>query len=243
MGWTRSLAIGPLEWPGAESNRRHHDFQSCALPTELPGQKKPPEPIRARARSIPMENVRLYRGRTPVRTSGRDQVSASSHPGTGSPRRTEREAQLPSPEANSIRTVLSAELPPRPNSSLGGSLTWKRRQWRRSDPSNSGGRIRTCDLRVMSPTSYQTAPPRNRDPKYRPGPKGCQPSFPASGEGLRWILQASFRHGPSNHAWSGFNTFGPLCIFQETNNVGPSERCPSASRPPRPGRGASWPAL
>ena len=26
--------------------------------------------------------------------------------------------------------------------------------------SSSGGRIRTCDLRVMSPTSYQTAPPR-----------------------------------------------------------------------------------
>jgi hypothetical protein len=26
--------------------------------------------------------------------------------------------------------------------------------------SNSGGRIRTCDLRVMSPTSYRTAPPR-----------------------------------------------------------------------------------
>jgi hypothetical protein len=26
---------------------------------------------------------------------------------------------------------------------------------------SSGGRIRTCDLRVMSPTSYQTAPPRN----------------------------------------------------------------------------------
>ena len=25
---------------------------------------------------------------------------------------------------------------------------------------HSGGRIRTCDLRVMSPTSYQTAPPR-----------------------------------------------------------------------------------
>ena len=27
---------------------------------------------------------------------------------------------------------------------------------------NSGDRIRTCDLRVMSPTSYQTALPRNR---------------------------------------------------------------------------------
>ena len=33
---------------------------------------------------------------------------------------------------------------------------------RRRFPSYSGGRIRTCDLRVMSPTSYQTAPPRNR---------------------------------------------------------------------------------
>ncbi len=26
-----------IPWPGAESNCRHHDFQSCALPTELPG--------------------------------------------------------------------------------------------------------------------------------------------------------------------------------------------------------------
>src|SRR2546430_2423207 len=25
------------QWPGAESNRRHADFQSAALPTELPG--------------------------------------------------------------------------------------------------------------------------------------------------------------------------------------------------------------
>ncbi len=25
-----------------------------------------------------------------------------------------------------------------------------------------GGKIRTCDLRVMSPTSYQTAPPRDQ---------------------------------------------------------------------------------
>src|SRR5690606_8564510 len=28
-----------MEWPGSESNRRHHDFQSCALPTELPGRQ------------------------------------------------------------------------------------------------------------------------------------------------------------------------------------------------------------
>ncbi len=26
-----------IQWPGAESNCRHADFQSAALPTELPG--------------------------------------------------------------------------------------------------------------------------------------------------------------------------------------------------------------
>src|SRR5215212_11604522 len=26
----------PMRWRGPESNWRHHDFQSCALPTELP---------------------------------------------------------------------------------------------------------------------------------------------------------------------------------------------------------------
>src|SRR5690349_1111996 len=29
--------------PGAESNHRHHDFQSCALPTELPGRWAGPD--------------------------------------------------------------------------------------------------------------------------------------------------------------------------------------------------------
>jgi hypothetical protein len=32
--------------------------------------------------------------------------------------------------------------------------------WRRSSTTHSGGGIRTRDLRVMSPTSYQAAPPR-----------------------------------------------------------------------------------
>ena len=42
-------------------------------------------------------------------------------------------------------------------------------------PGNSGGRIRTCDLRVMSPTSYQTALPRSRVADYTPRPGGLQP--------------------------------------------------------------------
>lgn len=34
--------------PGTESNRRHHDFQSCALPTELPGHRAFTGPLRLR---------------------------------------------------------------------------------------------------------------------------------------------------------------------------------------------------
>ena len=33
------IELRTYEWPGTESNCRHHDFQSCALPTELPGRK------------------------------------------------------------------------------------------------------------------------------------------------------------------------------------------------------------
>ena len=42
--------------------------------------------------------------------------------------------------------------------------------WVCNRPTNSGGRIRTCDLRVMSPTSYQAALPRNLySHRSRPG--------------------------------------------------------------------------
>ena len=46
----------------------------------------------------------------------------------------------------------------------GASITRGRKKGRRLSTSlliGSGGRIRTCDLRVMSPTSCQTAPPRD----------------------------------------------------------------------------------
>ena len=36
----RRLKIKTMNWwPGTESNRRHEDFQSSALPTELPGRR------------------------------------------------------------------------------------------------------------------------------------------------------------------------------------------------------------
>ena len=46
---------------------------------------------------------------------------------------------------------------------------------------NSGGRIRTCDLRVMSPTSYLAAPPRNRAPRITMASEDCQPGEPGNG--------------------------------------------------------------
>ena len=47
----------------------------------------------------------------------------------------------------------------------------------------SGGRIRTCDLRVMSPTSYRTAPPRDETglSDCIPGPRHCK----VAGQGRR----------------------------------------------------------
>ena len=46
-------------------------------------------------------------------------------------------------------------------------------------PPSSGGGIRTRDLRVMSPTSYQTAPPRSEKGKVKENPEGCQAQIPA----------------------------------------------------------------
>ena len=46
---------------------------------------------------------------------------------------------------------------------------------RRRGSGNSGGGIRTRDLRVMSPTSYQAAPPRDKDTEFNRGVSIRQP--------------------------------------------------------------------
>src|SRR5207249_10090591 len=42
VGTARTITVTPSlkKWLGAESNRRHVDFQSTALPTELPSRKR-----------------------------------------------------------------------------------------------------------------------------------------------------------------------------------------------------------
>jgi hypothetical protein len=130
-------------WPGAESNRRHHDFQSCALPTELPGPDKKPARASRRGREV----------------LGGDAPTAAPLPPTIAGSTCRRPSRRPN-----FASVSPLAVPER----------GKRRQ-RRRFTSNSGGRIRTCDLRVMSPTSYQTAPPRNRKGKLVPFWRRGQP--------------------------------------------------------------------
>ena len=142
------LSYGPVasEWPGAELNRRHRDFQSRALPTELPG--------------LGLRGTRR-------------QKTDRSDPAT------DPEGPLP--------TAWPACAGHRSPKATARSALWRRVRW-----SHSGGGIRTRDLRVMSPTSYQTAPPRNENlkmgkvgrgvnPPRGPGPEGQPPKAPRGG--------------------------------------------------------------
>jgi hypothetical protein len=55
-------------WPGVESNHRHADFQSAALPTELPGQKRAQfnrfAPLPSRKAARPRLSRPIHAGRT-----------------------------------------------------------------------------------------------------------------------------------------------------------------------------------
>ena len=89
------LSYCKIWWLGTESNRRHKDFQSFALPTELPS---------------------LIKFKMAVPTG--------------------------------IEPAISC-------------VTGRHVNRYTTGPLGCGDRIWTCDLRVMSPTSYRTAPPRD----------------------------------------------------------------------------------
>jgi hypothetical protein len=72
---------------------------------------------------------------------------------------------------NVIRSPLPAAFTPGPQT----PYVAKRRHLATPHDYSSGGGIRTRDLRVMSPTSYQTAPPRNRAPSLSSVRGGVNP--------------------------------------------------------------------
>src|SRR5882724_9055482 len=57
-------------WAGTGLNRRHQDFQSCALPTELPAHQTREDSRRARGRPLPAVVARLLDGRDDAEGAG-----------------------------------------------------------------------------------------------------------------------------------------------------------------------------
>jgi hypothetical protein len=167
---------------------------------------------------------------------GLNQVSATSHAGgpttSGEPDRSQLPLRRCSAMFSGSLRVASAKLPPDP------SVTCERRLQAALDPANSGGGIRTRDLRVMSPTSYQTAPPRIEDTKYRGGPGGCQPCSQP-------VPQPSFRTSVDPRTaklrapgFPSFNTFGSSGVLllkpPRVSEESTPEVAPSAHPPTRP---------
>jgi hypothetical protein len=74
-----------------------------------------------------------------------------------------------------MKNECSSTPPPRPE--LSNNAETKNRPAAAVRTGYSGGGIRTRDLRVMSPTSYQAAPPRGKAKKYKAPPQGRQPPF------------------------------------------------------------------
>jgi hypothetical protein len=96
-----------MQWPGRESNPRHADFQSAALPTELPGQRprefRPPLPsmvalaaLRTLARSaLDTAACIPYEGAPHELTPPTTRVTPGREPGSAKVRRAT--ARLPAP--------------------------------------------------------------------------------------------------------------------------------------------------
>ena len=64
-------------WPGTELNRRHYDFQSYALPTELPG---PPASLISRDQKV---EYSIDSPASPALLRGDPHVSAANEPTSG----------------------------------------------------------------------------------------------------------------------------------------------------------------
>src|SRR5438132_108690 len=70
---TRAVAIPKYAkkwWAGTGLNRRHQDFQSCALPTELPAHQTREDSRRAWGRPLPVPRERLLDGRDHAEGAG-----------------------------------------------------------------------------------------------------------------------------------------------------------------------------
>ena len=76
--YTSSPRRSSAAWLGTESNRRHHDFQSCALPTELPSPNKKPPGRLGSGGSFGRSFRRVYRLAPPAPVVGLDQESETS---------------------------------------------------------------------------------------------------------------------------------------------------------------------
>jgi hypothetical protein len=162
-------------WLGTDLNRRHPRFQRGALPTELPS---PVARLSARTRR------RLLSSGGGIRTH--DLVVNShplwplSYPGMRCRSLTRRpvfrrrhRALARRPDDPQAPNTLSNNPDPQENRPAWRGQVEGRIQL------NSGGRIRTCDLRVMSPTSYQTAPPRIGPTMVALDPPCVNPNQPA----------------------------------------------------------------
>src|SRR5262245_21985150 len=93
-------------WAGTGLNRRHQDFQSCALPTELPAHLTREDSRRARGRLLPDGKTRYSTGETTPRAPdfSKNSVTMTTSPGLSSRVSSESATRSP-PECRRVRAV------------------------------------------------------------------------------------------------------------------------------------------